>query len=99
VATGLGQVAAELSTYFGKVLASDDNTTHVAIAKYRLRPLVSSQTMKLKQCSAEALVKAHPSSNIDLITAAECLTLVDRDKALAGFATMLKPNGTLAIWF
>ncbi|KAL8803234.1 MAG: hypothetical protein Q9200_006300, partial [Gallowayella weberi] len=99
IATGPGQVAYELSTHFDHVTASDVNTTHLAIAAHRLTPLLSSQKLKLLHSSAEDIASHHPASSLDMITAAECLPLIDAPKALSEFSTALKPNGTLAIWF
>ena len=75
VATGPGQVAAELSNHFSRVIASDINSTHLAVAD------------------------AHPPCSVDLIAAAECLPLIDATRATQSFSTVLRPNGTLAIWF
>lgn len=36
---------------------------------------------------------------MDLITAAECMPLMDTDAAVAGFAKLLRPGGALAMWF
>src|ERR1700761_653224 len=99
VGTGPGQVAAELSRHFNRVVASDNNDTHLAVAQHRLGSLVSSRKVSLVRCSAEALAEAHPPCSTDLITAAECLPLINADKAIQAFSTILKPNGTLAIWF
>jgi trans-aconitate 3-methyltransferase len=99
VGTGPGQVAAELCSHFNRVVASDNNTAHLAVAQHRLSSLVSSQKVDLVQCSAEGLADAHPPCALDLITAAECLPLIDADRAIRAFATVLKPHGTLAIWF
>ncbi|KAJ7225621.1 S-adenosyl-L-methionine-dependent methyltransferase [Mycena pura] len=99
VGTGPGQVAEELSSRFNHVVASDNNSTHLAVAQRRLGPLIASQKVSLVQCSAETLADAHPPCSADLITAAECLPLIDADKAIQAFSTVLKHGGTLAIWF
>ena len=99
VGTGPGQVAAELSSHFSRVIASDINTTHLAVAAHRLGSLVSAQKVSLVRCSAEELADAHPPCSTDLIAAAECLPLIDASRAIQAFSTVLKPNGTLAIWF
>ena len=99
VATGPGQVAAELSGHFDHVVASDINATHLAVAEHRLGSLVSSQRVSLLRCSAEEIADEYPPCSADLIAAAECFGLVDASKALRAFSTVLKPNGTLAIWF
>ncbi|KAF2236468.1 S-adenosyl-L-methionine-dependent methyltransferase [Viridothelium virens] len=99
VATGPGQVAAQLSTHFDKVIASDINDTHLAVARHRLGSLVTLKKVDLRHCSAEGLEETTPPNSVDLITAAECFPLLDAEKTTKAFARMLRPNGTLAIWF
>ncbi|RDW91709.1 hypothetical protein BP5796_02874 [Coleophoma crateriformis] len=99
VGTGPGQVAAELAVHFKGVVASDINASHLAVASHRLDSLVSSQVVKLAQSTAETLTNIHAECSVDLITAAECLPLIDAEKAVQAFSTILRPNGTLAIWF
>lgn len=99
VGTGPGQVATELASHFSRVVASDVNTTHLAVAGHRLGSLISSHKVNLVQCSAEEIASSHPACSTDLIVAAECLPLIDASRAIHAFSTILKPNGTLAIWF
>ena len=99
IGTGPGQVAAELSDHFDHVIASDVNLAHLDVAEHRLGSLVSSHKVDLIQCSAEEIANTHPPSSGDLIVAAECLPLMDASKALKSFNNVLKPKGTLAIWF
>jgi ubiquinone/menaquinone biosynthesis C-methylase UbiE len=98
VGTGPGQVAAELSSHFDKVVASDYNSTHLIIAKHYYPSLVSSKKIELVECSGEDILKINAPESLDLITAAECIPLMDTEKALESFSRALK-NGTLAIWF
>lgn len=99
VGTGPGQVATELASHFSRDFASDINTTHLAVAEHRLGSLISSHQVNLVQCSAEEIASSHPACSTDLIVAAECLPLIDASRAIHAFSTILKPNGTLAIWF
>ena len=99
IATGPGQVAAELSSHFDHIIASDINATHLDVAAHRLSPLISSHKVTILHSSAEEIAGAHPPSSADLITAAECIPLMDASSAVDAFAKLLKPNGTLAIWF
>ena len=58
--------------------------------------------MTVEQCRAENLVTLMgPDSHgkADLITLAECIPLMDAEEAFSGFAKLLRPGGTLAIWF
>ncbi|KAI4251198.1 MAG: hypothetical protein LQ352_005001 [Teloschistes flavicans] len=47
IATGPGQVAAELSDHFDHVIASDLNPTHLEVAAHRLSSLTSSGKISL----------------------------------------------------
>ena len=96
---GPGQVTAELTTHFKHVVASDINTTHLAVAEHRLASLISSQQVILVPCPAEEIAKIHAQCSADLIAAAECFPLVDAKVAVDAFSQVLRPNGTLAIWF
>lgn len=53
IATGPGQVAAELSHHFEHVIASDLNPTHLEVAAHRLSSLTASGKLSLQQSSAE----------------------------------------------
>lgn len=51
------------------------------------------------QCSAEKLADAQPPCSTDLIVVPECIGLFDASTATEAFSKVLKPKGTLAIWF
>ena len=99
VATGPGQVAAALTSHFDRVITSDINNTYLSIAKERLKQLIASNQVELIHLSAEEIAHIYPPSSADMITAAECLPLMDAPKTLQAFSKLLKPSGTLAIWF
>ena len=99
IATGPGQVATELSKRFDHVVASDINDSHLEIAALRLSASIESKQSSLEQVSAEAVSDQQRLSSTDMITAAECISLLDTDKALDSFSRILRPGGTLAAWF
>lgn len=101
VATGPGNVAAELIAQLGfeRVVASDANETHLTVASHRLAQLVSEEKVEIRHCAAEALASVHKKEDVDLVTAAECMPLLDAETSLKAFAEVLKPGGTLAMWF
>ena len=99
VGTGPGQVAAELASHFSQVIASDSNSTHLAVAAHRLTDLHKAGKVIFAESSAETLVTSYPHGSADLITAAECLPLLDPPAAIDSFARLLASGGTLAIWF
>ena len=75
--------------YFYIVIGSDTNTTHTEIAAKRLEV----------DSSAEDLSSKFPAGEASLVTAAECLPLLDVPRAMATFAHLLQKDGTLATWF
>ena len=100
VGTGPGNVAEVLSARFDNVIASDPSGFHTAVAKGRL----SASNVTVERCRAEDLVTlVGPNGNgygkADLITLAECVPLMNTEQAFSGFAELLRPGGTLAIWF
>ena len=98
VGTGPGNAAEVLSARFDKVIASDPSAYHVAVAQRRL----SASNVTVQQCRAEdlvTLVEPDGYGKADLITLAECIPLMDAEQAFSGFAKLLRPGGTLAIWF
>ena len=98
IGCGGGQVAAELSSRFARVVASDNNDTHLTVAKRRLASFPASR-MSFTHTKGEDLTAHHPPQSADMIAAAEAMVLMDEHAALKSFATVLKPGGTLAFWF
>ena len=101
VGCGAGQVAAELANHYAHVIASDIDADHLAVAKTRLTSasVKNDQGISYTHAKAENLATHHPHASADIIAAAECVVLMDRDAGLTSFATLLKPGGTLAAWF
>jgi trans-aconitate 3-methyltransferase len=98
VGCGPGQVAAEVSSKFANVQGSDPNRYIVEAAQETFK---SNPKLQFEACRAEQIVSVDPSraATADLLTAAECIPLMDLKVALGTFAELVKPNGTLAIWF
>lgn len=99
IGTGPGQVAAELCKYFNSVIASDTNSTHLAIAATRLEKAGMKDKVTWTESGAEDLSSKYPAGSASLLTVAECLPLLDVPRAMSSFAHLLQPDGTLAIWF
>jgi ubiquinone/menaquinone biosynthesis C-methylase UbiE len=97
VGTGPGQVAAVLSTHFETVVASDVNQTHLDVCKHRKGPRERNITFVL--CPGEEISTHVPAASADAIFSGEALALMDTKKALDAFATILKQNCTLAVWY
>ena len=98
VGTGPGNVAEVLGAHFEKIIATDPSGYHTAVAQKRL----ARSNVTVEQCRAEdlvALVGPDGYGKADLITLAECIPLMDAEQAFSGFAKLLRPGGTLAIWF
>ncbi|KAL8665433.1 MAG: hypothetical protein Q9168_007705 [Polycauliona sp. 1 TL-2023] len=101
VGTGAGKVVEELTRHYAHVIASDTDPDHLAVAKARLsaHPQLHDARISYTHAKAEDLASHHPPASADMVAAAECIVLMDRDPGLRSFATLLKPNGTLAAWF
>lgn len=99
VGCGSGVVAAELARRFTHVVASDNNASSLDAARRLLTKSNPDVGISFTQCEGEAIAQHYPPQSADLICAAECLPLMDDKVALEAFASILKPGGTLAIWF
>lgn len=99
IGTGPGQVAAELCNHFDTVIASDTNSTHLAVAATRHEKAGLKDKVTWTESGAEDLSTKYPPGSATLLTVAECLPLLDVPRAMNTFAHLLQPDGTLAIWF
>ena len=97
IGTGPGQVAAVLSDRFEHVVASDLNQTHLDVCQHRN----SSNRNKIScvLCSGEQISSHISSRSVDTVFCAEALALMNTEQALDAFAKILKPDGTLAVWY
>ena len=95
VGCGSGMVAAALASRFAHVVASDRNLTSLDVARRLLPP----GRFSFSHVSGEELCTQHAAGSADLVAVAECIPLMDGPVALTSFARLLKPGGTLAIWF
>lgn len=94
IATGPGMVARELGKKFENVIGVDFNSMYVEVATLasKDRPNVS-----FKQCVAEDLSQ-FPDNHFDLVTIGESAQWF-QNKAFEEIGRVLKPQGTLAMWF
>lgn len=99
VGTGPGQVAAELGKYFDRVVASDPNATHLAVAEARNEESGLNRKIEWRSLAAENLKSDYSAGSAAFLAAAECLPLLDVPRAMDTFAHLLRPDGTLAAWF
>jgi trans-aconitate 3-methyltransferase len=93
VGTGPGNVAEVLASSFERVEASDMSAFHVSVARQRHKELANAafSHSRAEDLSGDKIA--------DLVTVAECLPLMEIEKAISTFRDLLKPGGTLAIWF
>ena len=103
VGTGPGNIAARLAPYFNHVVGSDINESALA-ATSALVPPGSLERMTFIKCPAEQLGGGATPEDVgrgktDLVTVSECMPLLDAPKALQAFHKLLRPGGTLAIYF
>lgn len=102
VGTGPGNVAAVLSAHFDTIIASDLNESHLPIAQKRLASSLDKESfakINFERLAAEDIHTAHPPASAAFIAAGECMALLDHAKAFQSWSTLLRPGGTLAIWF
>lgn len=99
IGTGPGQVAAEVCKHFDTVIASDTNSTHLAVAATRLEKAGLKDKVTWTESGAEDLSSKYPAGSASLLTVAECLPLLDVPRAMNTFAHLLQSDGTLAVWF
>lgn len=103
VGTGPGNIAARLAPYYDQVVGSDVNNKALAAAPALVSPEHLGQ-MTFVRSQAEGLAKAALPAHLgegqtDLVVVSECMPLLDAPKALQAFHTLLRPGGTLAIYF
>ncbi|KAK4982480.1 hypothetical protein LTR50_007720 [Elasticomyces elasticus] len=103
VGTGPGNIAARLAGYFKRVIGSDLNESAL-VAAQALVPEESIGRLSFIYSSAEDLAEKTPADaggdgTTDLITVSECVPLLDIGRALQAFHDILRPGGTLAIYF
>lgn len=97
VACGSGKATVEIAKRFKQVIASDSNASSLDALRKQFQ--LTGNHIQYTQCTAEQLHLHHPVESADFISAAQCFPLFDSTAAISGFARVLKPNGTLAIWF
>ena len=97
IGCGFGKTTVELVKRFQHVIASDSNESSLSAAQKRLDSLTGNVSFSC--CAGENLKEKYASQSADLVCAAECIPLMDSKVAISSFSQVLKPNGTLAIWF
>ncbi|KAG0650369.1 Methyltransferase ptaI [Hyphodiscus hymeniophilus] len=103
VGTGPGNIAERLLAYYDHVVGSDLNDQALAAAPALIPPELYQRTTFIKS-PAESLASGILPGVIgrgqtDLITVSECIPLLDAPKALEAFHALLRPAGTVAIYF
>lgn len=103
VGTGPGNIAARLAPYFEHVVGSDVNENALAAAPALAAPELLERMTFVKspaeQLANATIPKAVGPGKTDLVVVSECMPLLDAPKALQAFHTLLRPGGTLAIYF
>ncbi|KAE8134696.1 S-adenosyl-L-methionine-dependent methyltransferase [Aspergillus pseudotamarii] len=100
VGAGPGQVSAKLAQRFSHVVVSDNNENHVNYAKHFLPTINGSESrFSFAVAKGEDLGSKYPPASADLVVSALMFPLMDTLSALRSFHALLKPGGTLAVWF
>ncbi|KAI0147574.1 S-adenosyl-L-methionine-dependent methyltransferase [Xylariaceae sp. FL1272] len=103
VGTRPGNIAQRLLPYFDLVVGSDVSVDALAVAR-SMTPVEARDRLIFIESPAEELETAPlPETagvgKTDLLLVSECMPLLDASKALESFNKMLRPGGTLAIYF
>ena len=98
IGTGAGSALTPLTKHFHHVIATDNDPASLAYAKSRFAS-VHGDKVSFVLSSGEDLRSHFPPGSIDLITCAETFPLMDTSAALDNIHALLKPGGTLAVWF
>jgi len=88
-ASGSGQAAVGLTSYFDEVIASDASASQIEHAE---------QHPKITYKVATAESSGLESKSIDLITVATAIHWINTDKFYPEVKRILKPGGVIAIW-
>ncbi|EEQ31210.1 putative trans-aconitate 3-methyltransferase [Microsporum canis] len=101
VGAGPGQVSAQLARRFSHVVVSDTSENHLDYARHSLSSMDGIPASRFAYCvsTGEELSSKFPPSSADLIVCPLMFPLMDTKAGLESFQALLKPNGTLAIWF
>jgi SAM-dependent methyltransferase len=88
-ATGSGQAAAPLAEHFARVVATDASENQIAHA--RVHP-------RVEYWVATAEASGLADASVDLITVAQALHWLDRDRFYAEARRVMAPGGVIAVW-
>ena len=104
VGTGPGNIAQRLAKYYDHVVGSDLNESALAAAPALVPPKYLKRITFIKspaeELAADRVIPAEiGKGKTDLLVVSECMPLLDIQKALTAFYTLLAPGGTLAIYF
>lgn len=88
-ATGTGQAAIPLASYFKEIVATDASDTQIANAK--LRDNIQYRVAKAEQSEI-------PSESLDLITVAQAIHWFNQKAFQVEVERVLKQDGILAVW-
>jgi trans-aconitate 3-methyltransferase len=98
IGTGAGSALDLMTKRFTRVTASDNDAVSLGFAQKRYSHIPPSQ-LCWTVSKAEELITHHAPSSFDMITCALTFPLLDTEKALQCISRLLRPVGTLAIWF
>jgi SAM-dependent methyltransferase len=98
IGTGAGSALEQLTNRFELVSASDNDPRSIEYARSRFRQTPRHRLQYLLSSGEDLLLHYQPGA-FDLVTCAETFPLLDTEQTLDGIHKLLRPNGTLAIWF
>ena len=98
IGSGAGSAVEGLLKHFHHVVSSDNDPMSQEFTRKRFSDKTDSQ-LSYTLSKGEDLIQYHEPESFDLMTCAETFPLLDLQQAQKTILTLLKPGGTLAIWF
>ncbi|KAK5654602.1 hypothetical protein OQA88_7232 [Cercophora sp. LCS_1] len=100
VGTGPGNIAERLLAHYTNVIGSDLNKQALSAAPDLIAPALLPRLSFVHSAAEDLASDADlEHGTTDLLTVSECIPLLDAARALDAFHTLLRPGGTLAIYF
>lgn len=95
--TGVGIVAAHLSSRFEHVTASDPSSHNISAAPSFVLSQIKRRNVEFLQCKAEDVLRLAAQS-VDMITIGEAIMYTEYPELIASASHLLRPGGTFAGW-
>ena len=98
IGSGAGSAVEGLLKHFDNVVSTDNDPMSQDFTRKRFHN-VPGERLRYTLSKGEDLAEYHEKESFDLITCAETFPLLDLKQAQDTILTLLRPGGTLALWF